>query len=503
MFKKYSTSIIFVFSFLLCFWNYLGAIGRGVIDRELFYNSDAVYFPTLAIDILSNGARLSEWRLGPALYIFPDMLNIFAMWKIFADKHLMIWAYGVVQLLMLVLFVYLIYRELEKNETWIRLAGFVVLFSVLGQGLLPLDYNLWLQSAFHIGAYICTLALLWVVLLGFRNPSNKLIKCAQVVILFCILLSDQIIILQFVLPAIFVFLVMGWMKILPVQESKSKALFVFYSTLISFGIYKAISYFTSYYGIKANLNVYADNLQDLINNSLSFLIIGLVFLVLNVVVLWRMWKFKKSDSKAWFIALFLLVSMAANLVVLPSQLGAPLRYAFNIVYGPFLFLPFLLDQVFDRKKVGLALSGLCALLLFGSLVGLEKSEALANLRTYYPEEVRCLDEQLGSKGIRHGISGYWDAKRIAYTSKTGLQLAQMNMDEMKYHYWITNKNVFTDKYDFVIAHNTYRQEFDKTVEQLTADFGTPIEIIDCGVYKAMIYPPDLIASKLKSTIVKK
>ncbi|MFM6928196.1 MAG: hypothetical protein ACKOX6_07010, partial [Bdellovibrio sp.] len=228
-----------------------------------------------------------------------------------------------------------------------------------------------------------------------------------------------------------------------------------------------------------------------------------LFMILLFATLWVMWRRQESNSKTWFMVMFLLVSMGATLVILPSQLGAPLRYAFNIVYGPFFFLPVLLDVLFGEKWTNKALLTASAVLLVWGLGTIQSPQAIANLRTYYPEEVKCLDENLSSRGITQGISGYWDAKRIAYTSHAGLQLAQLNMDEKTYHYWITNKKVFTGKYDFIIAHNSYRPEYEKTVEQIAADFGAPLETIDCGVYKAMLYPPDLIASKMKSTVVKK
>lgn len=67
--------------------------GAGV-DR--FLNSDLLYLPAL-FDDLGRGGRLSDWRLTPAPYLFPDMLIFGAAWLFSRGQQVLPWLVAAIQ----------------------------------------------------------------------------------------------------------------------------------------------------------------------------------------------------------------------------------------------------------------------------------------------------------------------------------------------------------------------------------------------------------------------
>src|ERR1035437_10947044 len=57
---------------ILCWFAY--AYQNGAIDRELFFNSDALFFPSLFKNIFLEGKHFADWVLPPSSYLFPDAL---------------------------------------------------------------------------------------------------------------------------------------------------------------------------------------------------------------------------------------------------------------------------------------------------------------------------------------------------------------------------------------------------------------------------------------------
>src|SRR5512135_2773264 len=67
------------------------------IDLRRYQDSDLYYLPALYADLVSWGGRLSEWKLPPAPYFFPDMALYFPVQAVLRNYPLAFVVAGALQ----------------------------------------------------------------------------------------------------------------------------------------------------------------------------------------------------------------------------------------------------------------------------------------------------------------------------------------------------------------------------------------------------------------------
>lgn len=478
---------------MLALWNYFGSIGMGFIDREFFYNSDSLNLPALAVYLFKKKGVLSDWRMSPAIYLFPDMVIYFSIFKIFPHIHLDIWLFALVQVILSVVTLIWFYAffKIPKREA---LVGPIALCAILSRLPISIEYNYWIQSAFHYGSYLCTLWLLGLVLKEIKDGRSKQNLGVFFLISALTLLSDQILILQFFIPLLMTYALLGYLNIIDRSFAKQKIFFSLVVGGVSYSLYKLVSIFTVYYGLKAHSYWYFENLKFFSQRNYLFLAVYVIFISLCA---YSLKKRRHSPEKCFFVT-FLVISTALTLLVLPSQEGAPLRYAINALYAPIFFGIIIIGFSFSRK---VSLVFTIALVIGAFVLSINKAQpiqAISNLKEYYPDDIRCLDAGLSDIKSPQGISGYWEAKRTSYLSKNNINMTQMDMDKFVYRDWISAKPEPNTIFKFIIAKPMYLKQHDRTKAQLKYIFGDPEKEISCNLFEALVYKYGHINDVLKA-----
>lgn len=176
--------------------------------RWHFYNSDALYIPTLYHDLFS-GHSLWGWNPPPVPYFFPDIPLYFLIHAIVGNLHLALIVFGIVQYLLLLWGIILLSRQLwgrrESVEALIILAGAALaLFFATGQaiGLMPL-----FLSDFHSGALLSLIFALGLMAYIIKQRDEPFWRMLPYYLLLWLLstattASDAIFIVQFLIPAL-------------------------------------------------------------------------------------------------------------------------------------------------------------------------------------------------------------------------------------------------------------------------------------------------------------
>ena len=184
---------------ILCWFAY--AYQNGAIDPGLFFNSDALFFPSLFKNIFLEGKHFADWVLPPSAYLFPDAIlyaiayvlnkNVFSQILIFA-------------ILQSVLFFYLISVLLSIFIRRSDAISFSALISsnIILLGLYSADpYGFSFIDVFHFGSLL-SFIILTVLLLKYLSATSTegkyYVGVMTVFVATFSVLSDRIILVQFI-----------------------------------------------------------------------------------------------------------------------------------------------------------------------------------------------------------------------------------------------------------------------------------------------------------------
>ena len=142
------------------------------------------------------------------------------------------------------------------------------------------------------------------------------------------------------------------------------------------------------------------------------------------------------------------------LVVIFSNWGFAPRYAIPIFLLPIvLILP--ISYILSKRQIP-AINTVLAII--GSVIVLQgihqqyQGYQSTQLHTdFYPPEMLCIDTFIQEKSLKHGIAGYWTAKKFQALSKQSITLAQYQRPFLTRDYWETNATFFRPNYQFAIT----------------------------------------------------
>lgn len=75
----------YVFSFILFFVSLFFSLALS--PQEIYLNSDILYLPTLALDVLVDGGNFLSWSFTPSPYFFPDLPIVTVLLLIFENAQ--------------------------------------------------------------------------------------------------------------------------------------------------------------------------------------------------------------------------------------------------------------------------------------------------------------------------------------------------------------------------------------------------------------------------------
>jgi hypothetical protein len=443
-----------VYALSICWFAY--SFQNGLMDMGVFFNADSLYFPSVFKNIFAEGKHFSDWQLAPSLFIFPDAL-LYAL-AFILSKHVLtqIIIFALLEsLLFFVLSGILLSNFLRRSDAIIYSA--LISSNIIVLGIYTSDpYSFSFLGGFHFGSLLSFL-LLSVLFLKFvvakTTKEKRLLVASSLFIAVCSIISDRLILLQFVAPIILIGLIFyrtGWKQ----------------NGILKFGVLLLIGFliasilekifvpglgkleyeigFGSLIDKSMMLVNWAINKPVLIQLCLSSLPIA-IFSVLIYIKNIRNYSDPHSLQKK-LLAVLLLISIALTLLVTGlSSRDFAVRYLLPYLLLPPLFLFIFLDE--NKSRILAAAIFCSSVLAVIATLGKEKSSL-----PLIPQVVQCIDEITQKHGVRRGIAQYWDAIPVYVLTSTGLNVVPVlnNGSPMR---WMYNSSEFAGKFSFAIIDN--------------------------------------------------
>lgn len=499
----------------------IGAVVVGVIAlvciylqhklmMHFFMNSDALYLPTLYIDLFRNGGSLKDWFLTPAPYFVPDWPIYFLAMRIFGLPYLAVAAFFVVQILLSFALVTAINRRFSEMPNALAGAAFSISFCCLLSARLVEPFSFALISAYHYGAFLMLLLALWLVIGGIQKKTVADAK-KQAYGVFAVTalaaLSDKLFLIQFSLPALAALLYMSIRSRIERKTAITFMLAICAGSVLGPLLYKAMASKAIDTPAGFGMENLSRNLHDLLaivrggmdGNAYAMAIVVLFYLSVAALP-WLAWRAGKVEYKPrnelLFVAVFSLCSGAVLVLVeLFNKMLLNGRYLIPLFLAPILFSPTLILGYL--KKAAAEVFGV--LLLFASAICIFAlvrlaAENDASIKTdFYPADVACIDGVIGKYGLRNGIAEYWDAKRVSVLSKTSVNIAQVFQD-LSAHQWITTTATFKNAYDFALINLDSLAPVQPNEQHIVEINGAPAASVQCGKIKVLVYPQSGLTS---------
>ncbi|MCR1792471.1 hypothetical protein K0V43_02715 [Leptospira sp. id769339] len=410
--------------------------------KEIFWNMEALYLPSVLIDVLRDGGSLRTWSFAPTPYFFPDLPIVFIFGYITENVFRTLTFYAIFQTSLLAYLLGKFVRAMEPKMP--RPQSYVFSLLSLSSILLiaekfPLLYFLYFPSV-HISAFLTTLWI-WPYL---RREKVKIPKYSIFPLLSILTLSDRILILELYLPA-----ALSWARRYGRWGTSFPLISIrFFATgLIGLGLHSLIKIFLAINSPKklSTLESISHWWSDFFASILSLKLSGvfLLFAILGGVLCLR--KGKESGHSYGFLGYFQL-----SLCLLPPLLGLysgenSLKYSIPaIVMVPVLFgiLPSVQNQNYLSHSRNFAFLGL----LFGLGVFAIFGEGEAQFRdpseSIRPPETVCVDEWKEKDSFVFVLSEPRKARRILAYSEKRVLAYPIDFSTLEGSYSVSNKEWF-------------------------------------------------------------
>lgn len=410
--------------------------------KEIFWNMEALYLPSVLIDVLRDGGSLRTWSFAPTPYFFPDLPIVFIFGYITENVFRTLTFYAIFQTSLLAYLLGKFVRAMEPKMP--RPQSYVFSLLSLSSILLiaekfPLLYFLYFPSV-HISAFLTTLWI-WPYL---RREKVKIPKYSIFPLLSILTISDRILILELYLPA-----ALSWARRYGRWGTSFPLISIrFFATgLIGLGLHSLIKIFLAINSPKklSTLESISHWWSDFFASILSLKLSGvfLLFAILGGVLCLR--KGKESGHSYGFLGYFQL-----SLCLLPPLLGLysgenSLKYSIPaIVMVPVLFgiLPSVQNQNYLSHSRNFAFLGL----LFGLGVFAIFGEGEAQFRdpseSIRPPETVCVDEWKEKDSFVFVLSEPRKARRILAYSEKRVLAYPIDFSTLEGSYSVSNKEWF-------------------------------------------------------------
>lgn len=445
-------------------------------ELSVFFNSDALYLPSIYKDLFVDNTGFAGWHLNAAPNFFPEWPVYFLVRFIAGNFKLAGAIYSVVYVLSVNICTALIIKAAFKNINYSYLILVNIGFALFLHQYILLNY--FIETAylflvgFHGGAYLIALLSLLMLLYYYRNGKTKFFI---LLIIFVILgvLSDRLFIMYFVVPSL--------LSMLFVRNNKFRKRIVIssiasiLSTIAGMVIYNFIKksgyIFIIGLGYKtfditkigSAFNNYTKVLHGLFEaGSVEFVILAVFFIsiiagfVVSFNAVFGKGKYFKSFTEKVLVVFFTgyILVVTYTPIVHGTFLGhGHLRYNYSSFYVAMSFF-FVLLFLLGRKKPAITpfINMLALLLGFSAISSAVRNETdnntiagLKSLSSYYPEDVQRIDELAKQNNLQYGVGNYWFAKKTTMFSKEDVRVYTA-LEDLRAWLHVTNENwYFTDR----------------------------------------------------------
>ncbi len=488
-------------------------------DFNWFYNSDTLYLPALYKDLIKENGHLASWYLTPSPYFFPDIILYFIINAITNDFYISVGLYFLFQLLFIYVLVYLIYSAFLTRKKAVIISSFSFLYFCMLASLLKKPFAYTLISAFHVGAFISLLLLVYCAILALKKNEKEQ---SWIIFIFILLisalsiLSDKLILVHAILPML---ATLFMMKVTPPFKGLlSTKTYLLTSSALVLGAALGRALYKQFVPNQTDFSAAIEldpagltqNIKWLDESFSSMRMIGhgawlmfFIFYALCLVIFLFINRTKDESPEkkmpVYFFSLFALISLAATLLLFlfaknTSGWGLNSRYFLPLFYLPILFVP-LLGAFLSHRFQKILLSPLFIIVpifIFSHIFNHRTIDLTKIKSEYYPEIFHCIDNVIEKENLQYGAAQYWNARYTAMLSHHNVNIVSLRQ-ELTPYVWIINKDWFKGNYDFILLDSktaAYEKLDEKLITQLN---GPPLKVKQCENLTFLIYPKGKLA----------
>ncbi len=482
-------------------------------------SSDFFYLVSLYKDLFVDHYSIFGWHITPAPYFFPDMVMFFPLLWIMPDIGYAFVSYYVLFFLLCLVIITKIASLLNKNIFNCFLCVFTagLLFVAFIQDINYAVISQYFLPSAHAGAILIGFTLIAISLSAVQKGYSYGSATLFFFLSFLIILSDIIIIPQFLLPLAITIFIFYRLRFIPLRTFQVTAGLTVGAYLVATALIKIIKFtgifsiptqtYTHNIGIGTSLDTFKEFIHDinyyLINTSNLFAILA-IFLVTSIILLFKHWNYsffnqRSREDKSTHLVLFLIIFSFLSLTITLAALivtgnwtdPGNIRYIQTLYILPLFFLALILAVFNGRRASWLKLVLFSTVVIFSLRQIIPEAIMLktANLRLPYSEPTQCLDKLAVNYDLQYGYSDYWNAKYTTIQSHSRVRVNQLQLNLDIYN-WINNPAWYINKvgegsgqypkYQFILTNNLSKAEIE-------ARFGKPSVRKACPGTEVYIY----------------
>lgn len=468
-------------------------------SRLHLLHGDMLYFESFYNDVIIHGRNITQFFFTEVTFFFPDLL-IFIMLRPFsADAAWAVMTYALVFGGLYFLLLATIFKRIwgERKSNWhllLSLLGVVVLTQ-----LTPLSHMVYWPNQ-HGSIQLIFLFYVWQFMRIPHLPRQTvfLLIASDCLVSALLTFSDMLAVTVLLLPATLIFCHLGfksgdqngvWRKFALANALGIAAGYLFKVASIRYGIIIGVPFEISFSEIKNAVYAFPMSLIMMLARSwVLFSIFGIIF----VISFYRrplIHAPKTNFSRFAWCSLIL----GALAMIFSGRLPSTDRYI-----PQFYYLPILWIALYGIPRLPLSVRTAKMLLGIGIIFLIVTVSRLDSGITSYPKITACLDEHFADLPTPWGLSGFYTAKLVTFTSSTRLHMNQVKKN-LSFDPWMNSFAwLHEDIYGRLISKHTYFVSRDKVQTNRALEiWGQPKNSFTCRVennddLQVLIYPDGIL-----------
>ena len=481
-------------------------------DLSFLFKSDALYLPSIYKDLYIDGNTFRGWHVNPAPNFFPDMPLFFLLNLCSGSFILATIMYGVIQVGLTSLLLYLLIKKVDANYhlngLFLNLMLMTFLLVHFADGHFAYSFQL-LINGYHYSAFLSAL-LCFNFVFSFLKSKNRRWLFLIVIFGSFAIASDRLFIVTFSAPALA--LAAGlmfnrrkagvWVLLAVILTSYTGL--ELYEFILRQGYIKIPEphKFMDFENIKQSWFILVGQLGDWLSLTKlkGWILIGamvsFVIMLINVVLQLPKIVGKKAQADYKSLFVFLTATFILTVFIAPVLNGSytgwdTMRYNFSSYIVSLSLLPVAVGLFLKPRSIPKWVFSLATVVPIAIVVvvylGLPNG-GFSKTTNYYPPRVEAVDQVAEKFNLQYGIAPYNDAKVITMFSKKKLKVYTV-FDGLTPWFHVTNHNWFYKKvggwnqdvtFDFVLAKN---KEARNATRQLLGPNLDSVSVSEWTLYK--------------------
>lgn len=223
---------------------------------------------------------------------------------------------------------------------------------------------------------------------------------------------------------------------------------------------------------------------------IGFILVSILLAVLSIKESNEKTDRRTQEALFLLVISFFVLSVLVNIAAILFIGGGEPRYFLSTMLIPLFWgWPFLVARskrimILIESKYGRYILVILTCGLYvssGAFTDLKNIPSLLNLVDYYPDFVRCLDEQTAVRNIRNGMTQYWYAKYSSLLSKHQLHLVQVRQlpQGLFMEHFVNNLNWYNNDFEFIITEEVPWNMRSIWESLVIEKYGEPADTFSC------------------------